>query len=516
MKNLPIGIQTFSKLVEKDMLYIDKTEHIYNLINEGSFYFLSRPRRFGKSLLLSTIKSVFEGKKDLFKGLYIHEKVGWDSYPIIHLSMSSFAYSETVEIFKKDVVFSLNSIGRYYNIVLENNTISGAFGELLQKLSKQKKVVILIDEYDKPILDFITNLSKAKENREVLKEFYSVIKDNDEYIEFCFITGVSKFSKTSVFSGLNNLKDITIDWRYSTICGYTQDELDYNFADRFNYLDEEKNVNISELKVEIKKWYNGYSWDGEKKVYNPFSILNYFDSYRFDNYWFATGTPTFLVEKFKELGLKIEDVKEFKVGKLFFDSFDIEKMDYRFLLFQTGYLTIKKISTDGKTFTLWYPNNEVKDAFLAYIAASLVNKNPGDIEYINIRLRESLKSYKIDEFVLILKSLISGIPYNIHLNYEAYYHSMFYLIMELVGIDMEVEKSTIKGRIDGVIEFEDKIYIIEFKYLSDKKDNEKLLALAIEQIKTKEYFVPYLNKKKTIYFLAITINKDTIEYKIVN
>lgn len=513
MQNLPIGIQTFSEIIEKDYLYIDKTESIYNLLKKGKYFFLSRPRRFGKSLLVSTLKEIFKGNKELFKGLYIYDKIDWIAYPVISFSFSSITYSQSEEIFREEITKQLIEIGLDYNISITEKTIILAFKQLLTKLSKTNKVVILIDEYDKPIIDYITDKDKSKLNRNVLREFYGLIKDYDEHIKFCLLTGVSKFSKVSVFSGLNNLYDITLDRNFSTICGITQDELNKYFDDRLPAIANEYGITIEELKLKIKEWYNGYSWDGVNKLYNPFSILNFFNSYKFDNFWFSSGTPSFLIEKFKESKTVIEDIKEFKTGSTFFDQSEIDIIDFRPLLFQTGYLTVKEYDFINNIYTLGYPNKEVKDAFLSYIAATFVEKSPGDLGYLNTYLRLSLMNNDLNGFFKYLKSIFSSIPYQLHIANEAYYHSLFYLIMELTGIEMDLEVSTNKGRIDGVIEFEKVIYIIEFKYLSDNKNVEELLNTAINQIKTKEYFTPYLKKGKSIKYLAIALNKETVEYK---
>ena len=516
MQQLPIGIQTFKKIREENLLYVDKTKEIKDLIDMGDYYFISRPRRFGKSLLVSTLKEIFCGNKELFKGLYIYDKHEWEEYPIIMISFSSITYRQTKEVFSNEIVDKLVKIGESYNVKITGTSIISAFNEIIQELSKINKVVILIDEYDKPIIDYITDLEKAKENREILKEFYSTIKDNDQYIKFCLLTGVSKFSKVSVFSGLNNLKDITLSEKFSTICGLTQKEVDDYFDDRLPWISEKLKLTKEELKEKIKLWYNGYSWDGKNKVYNPFSILNFFSDGQFNNYWFSTGTPGFLIEKFKESKTVIEDVKEVKAIDIFFDSFDLEFIDYKLLLFQTGYLTVKEFDVVNNLYTLSYPNKEVKDAFLAYIASTFTLRSPNDIGYIHYTLRIALQTCDLELFFNYIRSIFAEIPFQLHVKAESYYHSLFYLIMELIGVNLTIERNTSKGRIDGVIEFEDKIYIIEFKYLNEGKEIEKILDTAIKQIKTKEYYFPYIKKNKTIKYLAIAVNRDIVEYKVEN
>ncbi len=517
MQNLPIGIQTFSEIINNNYLYVDKTEILEKLIKSGKYYFLSRPRRFGKSLLISTLEEIFSGNKNLFKNLYIYDKIDWEVFPIIRLDMSNAISSGDKEIFGKSIINMLNLTADEYKVIIDNPIdYTDAFRKLIFELGKINKVVILIDEYDKPIIDHITNKELSLQNRNLLRDLYSVLKAYDQHIKFCLLTGVSKFSKVSVFSGLNNLQDITLNENYSTLCGITQNELEAYFDDRLILLTEKFNTDKETLKRKVKEWYNGYSWDGVNTVYNPFSILSFFNELVFRNFWFSTGTPTFLIDKFKEGNLKIEELNNFIATDVFFNSFDIEKFDYRSLLFQTGYLTITKlkISIDEMEYTIDYPNKEVKDSFLAHIVSAYIKKEPNDINYLNNKLRLALQNNNLKDFFDILKSLFSSIPYQLHIPKEAYYHSLFYLIMELMGVNMEIERNISTGRIDGVIEFENNIYIIEFKYLAENQKADELLNKALNQIKTKEYFAPYLLKDKPVKYLAVVLNKEIIEYKI--
>ena len=515
MQQLPIGIQTFRKIREKNLLYIDKTKEIKELIESGNYFFISRPRRFGKSLLLSTLAEVFRGNKELFKGLYIYDKIEWEEYPVIRLDMSNVISSTDEESFNLSILNMLNIIGDEYNVKIDNpiNHVD-AFRKLIILLSEINKVVILIDEYDKPILDNIINQEISKRNRNLLRDFYSVLKTYDQYIKFCLLTGVSKFSKVSVFSGLNNLRDITINAQFSTICGLTQKEVDEYFEDRMGWISEKLKLTKEELREKIKLWYNGYSWDGENKVYNPFSILNFYADGQFNNYWFSTGTPTFLMERAKIDKINIEEIENKRVGIEIFDSFDIENINFLSLLFQTGYLTISSINYEKGICVLNYPNEEVRKSFLIHIAANYLNTEVTEIRPIYNDLLDMLKCGEIEKFIKTLRSIISKIPYQLHIAKESYYHSIFYVILDLMGIEMQTEQSTSKGRIDGVIEFNDKIYIIEFKYLSENKEIESVLNNAIKQIKEKEYYLPYINKNKPIKYLAIAVNREVVEYKL--
>ncbi|MFH0735896.1 MAG: AAA family ATPase [bacterium] len=513
MKNLPIGIQTFEKIINDNLLYIDKTKIIFELIKNNNYFFLSRPRRFGKSLLLSTLKEIFSGNKELFKGLFIYDKIEWLKYPVIHLSMSDIKGTNNIATIFESTFFMLKEQADKYNIIIDNFSHPAlAFKFLIHELSKINKVVILIDEYDKPILDNITKPDYANLNKDFLKEFYSVIKDSDQYIKFVFLTGVSKFSKVSLFSGLNNLRDITFDQEFSTICGCTPEELDYYFNNRYELTSDKLNLSIEELKTIIKLWYNGYSWDGIKRVYNPYSILNFFQLQKFSNFWFTTGTPTFLVDKFIQDKISVNEIIEDEVTEYFFEDFDTENIDYRLLLFQTGYLTIKSINTN--LYKLHYPNKEVMDSYLTYIATVYLPKDADKINLSIIKINNYLSNKKYDDFFITLKSLFASIPYMLKKDNEAYYHSIFYIIMLLMGADIEVEKITSKGRIDGVIEYDDIIYIIEIKYLRTTNSINKLLSAAINQIKEKEYYMLYLAKNKQIKLIAIAINNNTLEYKI--
>ncbi|PIX16572.1 AAA family ATPase, partial [Candidatus Desantisbacteria bacterium CG_4_8_14_3_um_filter_40_12] len=380
MQKLPIGIQTFEKIITENYCYIDKTRIIHELINNGTYFFLSRPRRFGKSLLIDTIKGLFEGREELFKGLWIEDK--WDfsrKYPVIKIDFGEGVSKSREELRKKiDETLKINQ--EQLGVKCEFETISGRFREIITKSAKKynQRAVILIDEYDKPILDNIEEPVIAQEMREELKNLYSVLKSTDAYIKFVMLTGVSKFSKVSLFSGLNNLWDITLDERFATICGYTQDDLETVFREYLVGVDLEK----------VKLWYNGYSWLGEG-VYNPFDILLFLGSAsrEFKNYWFETGSPTFLLKLLKEREYYIPSMEEIETGENLIGSFDVDFIEPTALLFQTGYLTIK----DRKNFngdiyyTLTYPNLEVRKSLNEYIAGYFIN-NPGNYQQGKIRI----------------------------------------------------------------------------------------------------------------------------------
>jgi hypothetical protein len=509
MKNLPLGIQTFKNIIEEDYLYIDKTKDIYELLAyKGKYFFLSRPRRFGKSLLISTLKEIFSGNQELFKGLWIYDKIDWKKYPVVRIDFSNMLYTHGSQGFEESFFSSIRSIAEDFKIELKEKNYKDGFKELLKKLSKVDQVVLLIDEYDKPITNFVDDLETAKKNREILKNFYETIKASDQNIKFAFLTGVSKFSKVSVFSGLNNLRDITLDEKFATITGYTEKEL-------FSYFDEyivelAKKLNVTEkiLKNELKRFYNGYSWDGKNFVYNPFSILYAFTAKKIENYWFQSGTPTFLIKLIKEYSIDIKKLERLELTIEAFSSYEVDKMNVEALLFQTGYLTIKEIieySISEREYVLSYPNIEVKDSLLKYILDDFVGKNVND----NISIRRMIKSLQkkdLKEFFMILTSLFGSIPHEIFpeeknklSDNESYYHTIFYLIFKLIGVNIQSEISVSKGRIDAVVETEEAVFIFEFKIGRSPKK-------AIEQIQEKFYYESYLASKKEILLVGVTFS----------
>jgi len=516
MKKLPLSMQTFEKVINDKCLYVDKTEDIHRLITSGDYIFISRPRRFGKSLLVSTLGEIFSGNKELFKGLYIYDKIEWNKFPVIYIDFSLISRSNE-EILRTSLESFIDKTAEDNGLILKNRFITDKFKELIGEMSKKlnNKVVILIDEYDKPIIDHITDIKKASQNREVLREFYSVLKGSDKYIKFVFITGVSKFSKVSIFSGLNNLKDITLREEFSAIMGIRQDELEKYFKDYIEILQKKENTKREKLLSKIKCWYDGYSWDGKTRLYNPCSILNLFDSNIFDNYWFATGTTTFLLKLIKENKCNITDFENKKAGSAIFDSYDLENLNIYSLLFQTGYLTIQNIERDEGfiIYTLTYPNKEVRHSFNTYIIEAFTENPRDEIEPNARKLKKALKKDNVEEFITIIKSMFARIPYTLHMPAESYYHSLFYMILSLTGVKIDLEVLTDKGRIDGVLEFDDKVYLIEFKYGESGSKMEKLLEKAIKQIKEKKYYERFMDGEKKVIFLAAGFIDKEIGYK---
>ncbi len=504
-KKLPIGIQTFEKIIDGPCYYVDKTRYIQTLASRGDYYFLSRPRRFGKSLLLSTIKAAFQGKQALFSGLFLENNWDWGkTHPVIHISFGSGVVRSLEEL---QLHFSemLDDQRREHGIENRKTSLNGQFSELISELSAKynQKVVVLVDEYDKPILDNIEKPALAAQIRDELKNYYSVIKDSDLHIEFVFITGVSKFSKVSLFSGLNNLKDITLNTEYSAICGYTQAELETVFADRLAGKDM----------MQVREWYNGYNWTGEK-VYNPFDILLYLDTGQFSSYWFETGTPSFLIKLLQQGKYRIPDMEDLTAGEEIVGSFDVENIAVETLLFQTGYLTLTRFEQIGsfRRYGLTYPNLEVKSSLCNAILNQLgqdrlaKTRNQSDV-------LDTLTANDLDQLKDIFHRFFASIPHDWYrknqlAGYEGYYASIVYCYFASLGLDVTPELSTNKGRIDLVLRFAGRIYIIEFK-VTELTGSGK----ALEQILKKGYAEQFAatgpdGKARPVYLIGVAFSSE--------
>ena len=505
MKNLTSSVYNFEKLRQDGYFYVDKTEYIWKLINPpGESYFLSRPRRFGKSLTVSTLKAVFEGKKELFKGLALYDKpYDWKVHPVIHLSFGDYnVVSDAVKEFPKYLIAKIQKIAAEQGVQLTSNTPGLCFGELIDELAKKGNVVILVDEYDKPILDNITNPDIAQIQR-TLKGFYSVLKDRNDRERLLFVTGVSKFSHVSLFSDLNNLTDITMDARFATMFGYTQEELETHFADRIATLAEEQDVET--FKAKIKEWYNGYRFHrNAKTVYNPVSLAKFFESGgEFNNYWFSTGTPSFLMELTKKTDFDFSSVVGGdSVPEVAFSAFEIDNMDPLALLLQTGYVTIK--GTEEKFDQTWYfldfPNKEVAGAFSAYILNSYAGKTRTGVVQFTAEIATALLKGDLQKLRKIMEVFFAGIPYDVHKKNEATFQAIFFSLFRLLGQYIEAESTTNDGRIDAVVQTEKAIYLFEFKLDND--------PTALEQIKAKEYFKKYLLDSRDIYITGVNFDSQ--------
>ena len=509
LKKLPIGISTLKTILEEDYIYIDKTGIAQDLIENGQYYFLSRPRRFGKSLFLDTLKTIFSGDKEVFKGLSIYNNgYEFSKFPVIRISFNDGDF-KTTEGFNQTLYETMDKNQRDLSIECPKEfSMPGCFKRLIEEAYKKynKKVVILIDEYDKPILDNIENTEEARKRRDELKNFYSVIKGSDEYIKFVFITGVSKFSKVSLFSGLNNLNDITLNPKYSTICGYTQKDIETMFAAHLKGQDFNK----------IAKWYNGYKFLGEG-VYNPFDILLFIENqFAYRSYWFQTATPTFLLKLIEKNNYFLPNLENVVKDEMMLNSFDVDYIELETLMWQTGYLTISESFElfDEIRYRLSIPNQEVKISLMSSISEYITKCS---IVESKDKIKHILYKQELDKLEQNLKSLYASIPYNNFTNnkmykYEGYYVSVFYSYMKALGFDMVGEDVTNRGRIDLTVKLDNCIYIIEFK--TDGSS-------ALSQIKERNYHQKYLSDNLPIYLVGIEFdtkerNISKIEYEIIN
>jgi hypothetical protein len=501
MRKLPIGISDFKKLREENFIYVDKTKYIYKLITEGGgYYFLSRPRRFGKSLLISTISYLFQAERELFKGLYIEDKWNWEEiYPVIRVDFSKDVKNK--DDLKEKVYQELKKNYMWNSIEIPKDTRDESIllEELIMRISEkeQKQVVILVDEYDKPILDLIENKKEAEEVRKELKAFYSTIKGLDRYIKFVLITGVSKFSKVSLFSGLNQLEDISLNKEYGNICGYTQKELELYFKDYLQGLNLE----------EIKEWYNGYYFL-QDTLYNPFDILLYLKNKVMRNYWYETGKSEFLFKLLKTSNYQLPYLNKLYYTNDILDKFDIEHISIEALMFQTGYLTIKEVKTieSEEMYILDYPNKEVRQSFNRDLVFYITKSYHTDRIY---NLKIAIINEEIEKIKEQIEIFINSISYNILKN-EYVYQAAIYGLIYSTGFNVIIEDNTSKGRIDLTILVNRSIvYIIEFKVIEKEEKKGK----ALKQIEEKEYYKKYLDYQK-IYIIGIEVNKNKRE--IVN
>ena len=500
-RKLPIGIQTFRKIREENCYYVDKTALIQRLIDEGKHYLLSRPRRFGKSLFLDTLKELFEGNEPLFEGLYIHDHWDWSvRYPVLRFDFSSGNYQGPDDL-RKEVAVQLDALENEAKVSPRDENASGRLRHLMKVLHERsgQRVVLLVDENDKPILDALAVPEVARANRDFLHSLYATTKDCDAHIHFTFLTGVSQFTKASIFSGLNNLINITLDTRYSSICGYTDVDLDTVFAPELPGLDRD----------EIRDWYNGYSWRGQEKVYNPFDILLLFRRQSFEAYWFETGTPTFLIETLLSRGVGALALDNMLGSDDLLSAFDVDHIATEALLFQTGYLTIIQTEPRGGEmyYRLSYPNREVRQS----LNRSLLNHLTGDPSQRTehrARLYDLLLVNDFTGLESLFKAFFASIPYQWHTNndianYEGYYASVFYSYFASVGFDIVVEDSGSDGRLDMAVRFNDTVYLFEFKVVELASE-----GTAMAQLQAKGYADKYRGLDQPIHLIGVEFSKD--------
>lgn len=509
MKFLPIGIQDFESLRADSYYYVDKTETIHALIAQGKYYFIARPRRFGKSLLLSTIKCIFQGKKELFKDLWIatNTNYDWQEHPVIHLSFTSIDYA-TPERLEKSLIMKLKKLAHDAGISCpEDASLAFLFEQLVQSLAEKGKVVLLIDEYDKPIVDHVHTPELAEAMRNQLRMFYSVIKDLDPYLKFVFITGVSKFAQTSIFSGLNNLRDLTMEKSTATLFGCTKEELETTFSDSINAFAVNLHISFQEALAKMTEWYDGYRFHlGAHRVYNLFSIINALASGEFHNYWIRTGTPTFLVELFRKGNYIPQIDPDYQISASHFEIVNFSRIAFIPLLYQTGYLTLAE-QTESGMYRLDFPNKEVSDSFTEIIAAGVFEKDQSEIHSLAAPLGRMLENLEIDDFFEQIKLFYAGIPYTVSVSdREKHYQTIFYVLTKIIGMKAFVEVATNRGSIDFVLELKNHIFIFEFKIRGTAQD-------ALAQIKATQYEQKYhvLGKQIVLVGALFSIQERNID-----
>lgn len=501
-QKLPIGIQSFAKLREGNCYYVDKTRLALDLITEGSHYFLSRPRRFGKSLFLDTLGELFSGNRGLFAGLYCEERWDWETrYPVIRISFGAGVLRDLRDLNRR-ILDLLRVNQQMLNVTCaDHKDAAGCFAELIRQAHAQsgQRVVVLVDEYDKPILDNLTKPDIAREMRDGLRDFYSVIKDSDAHVKFVFLTGVSKFSKVSIFSGLNNLNDITLDADYSAICGYTDADLDRVFAPELKGLDRDQ----------VRSWYNGYNWGGES-VYNPFDLLLLFDKREFRPYWFETGTPTFLVDVLTQRGVFTPQLNSLRGNEALLGCFDVELMTSEALLWQTGYLTLRGKQYKGARieYRLGYPNLEVESALNDALIKGLTGA-PSEASQAVSRFYDTLESGDFSALKQHFSSLYASIPHDWYRNnpiaqFEGYYASVFYSHIAALGLEIHVEDATHQGRVDMTVVFDGQVWLFEFKVVEFTPEGK-----AIAQLKAKNYAEKYKSRREPIHLIGVEFSKET-------
>ena len=501
-KKLPIGIQTFAKLRNEGCYYVDKTKFALQLIDQGGYFFLSRPRRFGKSLFLDTLKELFEANQPLFEGLYAAEHWDWSvSYPVIRISLGSGVVQSSSDLEKRLIDHLLQNKERLGLDAWIEDDLPGTFSAMIREAARKsgQAVVVLIDEYDKPILDNIEDAERATAMREGLKDIYSVLKDADPHLKFVLLTGVSKFSKVSLFSGLNNLRDISVDAEYSSLCGYTDADVDAVFAPELALGDLDRQ--------QIREWYNGYNWNGEA-VYNPFDLLLLFAEREFRPFWYETGTPTFLLKLLSQRQVFLPELSHLQTDAAMLGTFDVGNIPTEALMFQAGYLTIdERIKHFGKYhYRLGYPNREVQQSLNDSLLRDWTPK-PAESMHFQSRLGDLLLANDLVGMGEHLKAFYASLPNEWFTNnpiasYEGYYASVFYAFFASLGLDITVEASSNPGRLDMVMRFQGQVYVFEFKLVGDAPDGS-----AMRQIKEKDYATPYCGQGEPVHLIGIEFSK---------
>ena len=500
----PIGIQDFDKIINEGYTYVDKTELIYKLVHEGSYYFLSRPRRFGKSLLMSTLEAYFSGKRELFHGLAIDKlKKEWTVYPVLHLDLNTGKYDTKDSLFHvlDDFLCKLEAT---YGTFPSEKALELRFMGLIARIYEKtgKPVVILVDEYDKPLLQSINNKELQDDFRATLKAFYSALKTQDRYIRFALLTGVTKFGKVSVFSDLNNLTDISMDESYDTLCGITEEEMHRYFEEGIQKLADRYDISYEEACARLKKRYDGYHFvEYGTGVYNPFSLLSTFRANKFGSFWFETGTPTFLVQLLQRENFYLPNLTQQQVSADMLNSIDAMDRNPIPVIYQSGYLTIKDYDEECKVYTLGFPNEEVEEGFANYLLPYYAHTGSEGAPMYVRNFVLALRNGKPEEFMKRMQVLFADTDYKIVGNAELYFQNAFYIVTKLLGFYTEVERTISDGRIDMIVKTKDYIYIFEFKY-------DQSADTALQQIEDKGYAKPFATDGRKIVKIGVNFSRE--------
>ncbi len=505
LKNMPIGVQDFEKLRNGDYLYVDKTELLYRLVSTGSYYFLSRPRRFGKSLLLSTLHAYFSGKKELFKGLAIEKlEKDWTKYPVLHLDLNTGNYTD-VEALNNKLNVTLDAWEEAYGRNAAEKMLGTRFEGVIRRACEQtgQRVVILVDEYDKPVLQAIDNEKLQDAFRSILKGFYGALKSMDRCIRFAFLTGVTKFNKVSVFSDLNNLEDISLDRSYASICGITDEEMDTVLVPYVQRLAIATERSYDDVRKELRAQYDGYHFVyNSVAVYNPFSLLNTFKKNEFNNYWFETGTPSYLVYLLKKYHCKLEDMASPQVSDKALRGSLSSSSDPIPMIYQSGYLTIVDYNPTYKLFRLGIPNKEVEDGFYNFLLPNYAHVSESQTEFCIANFVEEVKNGRVDEFFKRLSSLFADTPYELVKDLENHYQNVLFIVAKLMGLYVKAEYHTSEGRIDLVLQTDDYTYVMEFKLDGTAEE-------ALSQINDKNYALPFATDHRMLVKVGVNFSSET-------
>ena len=503
-KLYPVGIQNFEKLRKEGYFYVDKTALMYRLVTTGSYYFLSRPRRFGKSLLISTLEAYFQGKEELFDGLAVASlEKEWKQYPVIHLDLNAKKFDGPEDLIRL-IDRQLLVLEAEYGKVKTDETIDDRFVSLIRNMNGRtgERVVILVDEYDKPLLQTIGNDALQNEYRAILKAFYGVLKSMDGYIRFALLTGVTKFGKVSVFSDLNNLMDLSMDERYTDICGVSEEELLRDFDEDIRALALNNGQTYEQACAQLKEDYDGYHFCPDSPgIYNPFSLLNTFAKGRYGSYWFETGTPTYLVELLKKSDYDLEQMSR--------EETDSETLDSIFtgdnpipVIYQSGYLTIKKYDREFGLYTLGFPNREVEEGFLRFLMPYYAKSDRTKSGFEIKRFVDDVRKGDIDGFMERLQSFLADCPYELARDIELHYQNVLFIVFRLAGLYTRVEYHTSRGRIDMVVQTVDYVYVMEFKLDGSAEQ-------ALQQIEEKQYALPFAKDSRKVYRIDVNFSSET-------